>query len=220
MVGSYSTSSNSINCGCVIHGSLYDWIYVERLHSMLKRHLPNFGQLHVWTESERPVPDNMIKHVLEPMAVRRGWWYKMQIFNPLHYSGNLLYLDLDTVIVNSIDWINQCDPREFWCVKDFLYLDKFEGWHSINSSMMWFNTDQQQHVWQKFVAIGHRGYRGDQDFLQEYVGNRRYFDTESVLSWRWQASKKDWGDKASVLVFHGQPKPHAITDQEIVKLWC
>ena len=219
MAQPHSTSTDPIHCGCVIHGDAYDWIYVDRLYNMLKRNLSAFGTFHVWTEADRPVPDHMVKHVLTPMPVRKGWWYKMQIFDPAHFQGNLLYFDLDTVIAGNLDWIRNCDPANFWCVKDFLYLQSYEGWHSINSSMMWFNTQRMAPVWHQFQELGAQGYRGDQDFLQAHVGSRRYFDTNRVVSWRWQACRGIEPD-ASVLVFHGQPKPHEVTDPEIVTLWC
>ena len=84
----------AIDCACVIHGDGYDWIYVDRLHSMLARHFTKGIRLHVYTEQSRSVPDHMIKHVLDEWpglsGRRRSWWYKMQLFNPAHYAC-LLY---------------------------------------------------------------------------------------------------------------------------------
>jgi hypothetical protein len=62
-----------------------------------------------------------------------------------------------------------------------------------------------------------------------------YFDLERVKSWRWQL--KDGGydfktlkykspesgtvitDPVSVLVFHGDPKPHEIADPNVLQHW-
>ena len=77
-----STVSGPIDCACVIYGDTYSWTYVERLYSMLNRHLSADIRLHVYTEAERPVPDPMIKHVLTSwgdLGHRRNWWYKMQL---------------------------------------------------------------------------------------------------------------------------------------------
>jgi hypothetical protein len=212
-----NSTSPGINCGCVIHGSAYDWTYVERLHSMLSRHLTNFGQLHVWTEADRPMPDHMVKHVLEPMNTPLGWWYKMQLFNRQHYSGNLLYFDLDVIIVNSINWIAELDPQQFWAVNDFLYLQSGDGYHSINSSVMWYNTEKMSWLWDKFKPIHMAQHRGDQDYLEHEIHHRQYFDTQKVLSWRWQAQNAPLNSLASILVFHGQPKPHDLLDNVVVK---
>ena len=106
------------HCACVIHGTVYGWHYVDRLYNMLSRNSSEPISLHVYTEANRPVPSHMVKHVLTPMPVRKGWWYKMQIFDPAHFQGNLLYFDLDTVIAGNLDWIQDCDPANFWCVKE------------------------------------------------------------------------------------------------------
>jgi len=35
-----------------------------------------------------------------------GWWYKAYIFAPeLQLNGTILYLDLDTIICGSLDWL-------------------------------------------------------------------------------------------------------------------
>ena len=159
----------------------------------------------------------MTKHNLEPMNVRKGWWYKMQMFNPKHYSGNLLYFDLDVVIVSNIDWIVQHDPKQFWTINDFSRLQRYPGWHSINSSVMWFNVNAMSYVWSQFESRHTQEHRGDQDFLNAVVKQRQYLDEDKVLSWRWQAHNKPLSNPASILVFHGQPKPHDLLDNVVVK---
>ena len=49
-----------IDCACVIHGTAYSWDYVERLHSMLSRHITPGIRLHVYTEADRPVPEPVV----------------------------------------------------------------------------------------------------------------------------------------------------------------
>jgi hypothetical protein len=134
----HTFSLNTIDCACVIHGKAYDWQYVERLHSMLSRHLTPIVRLHVYTEASRDVPDNMIKHCLDDWGIdhpRRGWWYKMQMFNPEHHIGPMLYFDLDTVIVNNIDWIWKKPTSYFFAFCDFKYLwsPNFYGINSRNN---------------------------------------------------------------------------------------
>ena len=97
------------DCACVIHGSGYDWQYVEKLYNMLTRNLQGSIRFHVYTEASRSVPPHMIKHQLTEWpgigGPRRSWWYKMQLFNQHHHQGNLLYFDLDCVIVADLQWL-------------------------------------------------------------------------------------------------------------------
>ena len=232
-----------IDCACVIHGQAYSWTYVERLYNMLNRHITPGIRLHVYTEADRPVPKPMIKHELTTWPItspKRSWWYKMQLFNPAHHAGPLLYFDLDTVIVDNIDWIWQHPTTYFWAVKDFKYL--WKPTHTgINSSVMWWDTRKYQHIWDTFnhqdLTKVMQLYRGDQDYISDKIplNQRRFFDETRVLSWRWQCLDGGYDFKrrrfispktgtiinnsTSVLIFHGQPKPDQIIDTLILAHW-
>ena len=77
----------------------------------------------------------------------------------------------------------------------------------------------------------------NQDFLNVAVDfkDRRFFDSDAVQSWRWQI--KDGGLdiktrtyrqpgtgtvldlNTSVMIFHGSPKPHEVTDSVVSGYW-
>jgi hypothetical protein len=232
-----------VDCACVIYGSAYDWTYVERLYNMLNRHITVGIRLHVYTEADRTVPEPMIKHELTEWPLvqsRRAWWYKMQLFNPVHHAGPLLYFDLDTVIVRNIDWIWQSPVTYFWAVRDFKYL-----WRTnhvgLNSSIMWWDTRHYRHIWDTFLqqdlAIMMKKYHGDQDYISAVIpqNQRRFFDQNQVQSWRWQCLDGGYNfakrrhqtagsgtvlsDRTSVMIFHGNPKPSTITDPVVIAHW-
>lgn len=233
------------HCACVIHGDAYPWIYVERLYNMLTRNLSWPVKLHVWTEAHRSVPEHMIKHALIPWdnvnGPKRAWWYKMQMFDSTHHQGNLLYFDLDTVIVRNLDWIMSLNNRWFWAIRDWKYLWK-SHWQGINSSIMFWDTRQFDWLWRQFesqpLPTTLRLFPGDQDFLSHHIDqkDRRFFPDGAMQSWRWQV--QDGGmnmlsrkylrpgagavvdESLQVMVFHGRPKPHEINDGVIASLWC
>lgn len=233
-----------IDCACLIHDIKYDWSYVERLYNGLCRNLTPQVRMHVYSEKHRIVPSHMIHHELVEWPGIRGpkksWWYKIQLFNPAHHQGPMLYFDLDTVITGNIDWIWQLPTDRFWAVKDFKYLFR-PGKQVINSSVMWFDPTQWHRVYQEFdpeeVAQRRGAWHGDQDFIQEKIPPSRvgYFDTTRIKSWRWEVQEGgyDFGRKkhkipgalaqisnlSSVLVFHGDPKPHEVTDPVILQHW-
>jgi len=238
------SSDRPLDCVCVIHGDLYDFRYVEILYSMLKRHLPLPWRFTVFTEAQRSVPGYMRKIVLEEwpgVAGRRSaWWYKMQIFDPRHDLGQVLYLDLDVVIIKSLTWILDLDRRYFWTLRDFRYLWN-PRWSNMNSSMMYFDHQAFAGVYQEFCQQGldliRSRYRGDQDWLQSVVpsSQKRFVETSRVQSWRWQTweggidprtkKTKRPGSGAivdpntAILVFHGQPKPHQIDCTFVTQHW-
>jgi lipopolysaccharide biosynthesis glycosyltransferase len=152
----------------------------------------------------------------------------------------LLYFDLDTVIVNNIDWLWQQPLRYFWAIRDFKYLWKSDS-VGLNSSIMWWDTQQYANIWQEFQTedifkIMSR-YRGDQDYISVKVksADQRFFDPRRVKSWRWQCLDGGYNFQikkhqhpgagtqidrdTSVLIFHGQPKPLESTDSAILEHW-
>ena len=236
--------NNSIDCACVIHGDVYSWEYVEKLHHMLQANLTSSVRLHVFTEPTRRVPKPFVRHDLVDWpgihGRRRAWWYKMQMFDPVHELNQVLYLDLDVIITGNIDWITHLDPGYFWSIRDFRKLWR-PNWQGINSSVMYWNTSAFAKIWKRFsknnVDLVARQHAGDQDFLTANIDahNLRFFDDAAVRSWRWQVS--DGGidpytrqplrlgagavmtPGTSIVVFHGTPKPHEITDPTMLRYW-
>lgn len=236
-------SQGWIDCACVIHGDYYSWTYVDNLYHMLCRNLTVPVRLHVYTEQSRYVPDIYIKHALTDWGFsgpKRSWWYKLQMFNPEHHAGPLLYFDLDTVIIANIDWIWRQDLAYFWTVRDFKYLWR-PNHFAINSSIMWWDTEKFANLWAELNAdhlkeIARR-HVGDQDYLNKALADSlvRYLDIKQIKSYRWQC--KDGGfdfkrrlykypdtgthlqGSESVIVFHGTPKPDQIGDSVIQTHW-
>ena len=236
-------SRATVDVACVIHGTGYDWQYVEKLYNMLCRNFTAEIRMHVYTEHDRSVPPHMIKHILDDWGIsgpKRSWWYKMQLFNPAHFSSNLLYFDLDVVIANHLDWIPELDTNYLWTIRDFRYLQRRDT-ATINSSMMWFNVDRMAWIWHKFlrtdVKTVIKSYPGDQDYLGAIldVNQRRFADDFRFESFRWQcldggydfARRRHFHPGAgvkiqpstSVVVFHGHPKPHEVQDPLIREYW-
>jgi hypothetical protein len=186
----------------------------------------------------------MIKHVLHDWpgiaGPKKSWWYKMQMFEPGRVSGRLLYFDLDTVIVDNIDWMQGLDARFFWSIRDFRHLWR-PSWKGMNSSVMLWDTTRFGWIWKEFqqndVKTQARLFHGDQDFLNSVLTERdlKFMDESLIKSWRWQI--KDGGmdmktrvyrrpDAGSVLlpgvkilIFHGSPKPHDVHDPIIDQNW-
>jgi hypothetical protein len=232
------------NCACVIHGTAYDWIYVERLYNMLQANTSYQIRLHVFTEDERSVPAPFVKHRLVEWpgiaGPKKSWWYKMQMFNPAHELGRVLYFDLDTVITGNIDWIWQLSDQYFWAIRDFKYLWR-NAWNGINSSVMIWDTNKFDWIWRDFTSKNVNAtvklFHGDQDYLSSLLDdtNRQFFQHEFVKSWRWQIHDGGLNMKTrlsnnpnsgtildrdtSILIFHGHPKPHEIHDPVIEKFW-
>lgn len=234
-----------VDCACVLHGDKYDWLYVEKLNSMLHRNFSCPIQLHVWTEQERKVPSEIIHHPLEEWpgitGPRLSWWYKMQMFDPRHdVKGRIFYFDLDLVIVGELDWLLDLDPEHFWTVRDFRYLWNPKK-YSINSSVMIWNNLKFDWIWKEFVQRGVESivqrHPGDQDYLTRAIPQDviRYLPEQQVRSWRWQVLDGGYDHRAKayrtpctgpeitdqdrIIVFHGDPKPEQVDYPQILAHW-
>ena len=234
-----------VDCACVLHGDKYDWLYVERLDSMLRRNFSCPVNLHVWTEQSRTVPAGIVHHPLEEwMGIsgpRQSWWYKMQMFDPRHaVEGRIFYFDLDVVIVGNLDWVIDLDTDRFWTVRDFRYLWNPKR-YAINSSIMIWDNSKFDWIWKEFAQRGIESvvqrYPGDQDYLtraipEDVVG---YLPEDRVRSWRWQVLDGGYDHRLKayrtpgtgpeiteqdcVIVFHGDPKPAQVDYPQILTHW-
>jgi hypothetical protein len=233
-----------INCACLIHGDYYSWQYVDNLYAMLRRNLPCTVNLHVFTEISREVPAPYIKHPLpnwpEITSSKQAWWYKLQLFDPSWINTPVLYFDLDVVITSDLGWILALNPSYLWAAQDFQRIWK-PSWRGINSSILWFTPNLIAGVWDTFKNVQlsaiMQQYHGDQDFISAVIDQQqiKFIDPARVSSWRWEIlhgginpgtmQYRDLNntvipDQTSVIVCHGNPKPHVIDNSIVQAYWC
>lgn len=232
--------TSPINCACLIHGDKYDFDYVNKLYSQLTRAFSVPVVLHVFCEESREIPESYIKHSLVDWNLtgsNQAWWYKIQLFDRRHFDGPVVYFDLDIVVTGALDWIVNLPLDYFWSIQDFRYLWRPSS-TMMNSSVMYWDASRFWSVFDEFsVARATALHRGDQEYLSTIIRPPllKFFDHRSVVSWRWQAvaggydfvhrrhhdeSQSAWiPDTVSLLVFHGDPKPHEVTDPIVVNNW-
>jgi hypothetical protein len=108
---------------------------------------------------------------------------------------------------------------------------------------MYWNTVTWAPIWTEFEKQGvekvQRSYRGgDQDYLTSVITarHRRFFEDGRAVSWRWTALNGGMNFRNrtyrspsrgttiapdnSLLIFHGDPKPHETHDSVIQTHWC
>lgn len=230
-----------IDCACLIHGDKYPFKYVEVLYNQLSRAFSYPIRFHVFCEGDRIIPQPWIKHELIDWQLRganRAWWYKMQLFQQGHFDSNVMYFDLDMVILGNLDWINNLPQEYFWSIQDFKYLWRPSS-TMMNSSVMLWHAPSHWQVYDNFrLDQDTRLHRGDQEYLSTVIKPPllRFFEHSKVMSWRWQACGGGYDfnhrrhldplrpaqvpGSVNFLVFHGDPKPHEIQDPIIEEHWC
>lgn len=140
-----------------------------------------------------------------------GWWAKMEIFSAEHDDlGDILYFDLDTMIIGPLDDIAK--PRQAPVLLQDFYQPK-----KINTGMMYLPTGSRPDVyagWLEMSAEYLKKLPGDGDYLdllwRGKVGLWQSALPEQVVSYKvhcrqnkGQAPPRD----ARVICFHGRPRP-------------
>jgi len=152
-----------------------------------------------------------------------GWWSKMNLFTgELKELRPFLYLDLDTVILKSIESL--FPPKE--AENKFITLRDFYRPNKLASALMWIPSIPLMDTINVKWRNNKKRFRGDQDFIESVVKKPDLF---------WQdISKPDyittfkpkgvWRNEfpleSAVVCFHGKPRiPEAAKSVEWVKLY-
>ena len=143
-------------------------LYVIRLKAMVERHLDRPVRFVCLTD--RPRPLSRIETMPIPWSRRwKGWWAKVELFRPGRFEGRVLYLDLDTLIVDRLDPIVDF-PAPFALVPDagsFQGRDGLAVVKRFNSSVMVWDADTHTDLhadWDRSVM---ERLHGDQDWIGE-----------------------------------------------------
>lgn len=220
---------------CLKWGDKYPAEYVNRLYRMVSKHLTLPFVFHCLTENTQGLDEAI--HVL-PLQIEpglKGWWYKLQLFKDDFYglSGQVMFLDLDVVILANIDALFQYHPEAFVIIKDL------QSGKIYNSSVFKFRLGTQTHIWQRFLADKTRimaRMHGDQDWISECVNDAVLWPSGWVVSFKKECNaraassygylgkflrSRGWllpkGEAeppagAKIVYFHGKPDPDDVVN--------
>lgn len=152
------------------------------------------------------------------------WWPKLQMFN---LSGPVLYFDLDTVILHSIDHLCNCVRTlqdNLMVLADFyhpeLIASGIMGWAG-SMQLIWDKFEQQVtgpgrfHEKRNGVSfqVGNELYRGDQDWLRVWLprlGIKTVMAQSmdpGICSFKVHCRNRGIPAGTNIVCFHGRPKP-------------
>ena len=218
-----------ISIVCVLRsGGHYDLDYVLRLRTAVRAHLsephafyclsdlngggPNQVPVQMLTEGVRAVP---------LLSDWPAWWAKLEAFRIM---GPVLYLDLDTAIVGSIDPLAEAITR--LGADDILMLRAFRngdwasgimGWAGCHIWLKWLFSVSRPRFKESYAIIptknGDQAYRGDQEWIREQFTRRSINKVVAaqdvcpgIYSYKHHCQEVLPPD-ARVVCFHGRPRP-------------
>src|SRR6266498_143508 len=200
---------------CVRSGTKYGLEYVEILRDMVCRNLEagTRGEFHCFTDQPEKV-DGIFNNPTEGIG---GWWDKLGLFKPgnIPAGRRIWYFDLDTCIVGPLDEIMAYDGP-FAALRDFYRPD------GLQSAVMTWRAGELDHVWEKWTAAARpRPAGGDQVIIQslqpDFMPLQDAFP-DNFVSYKAHA-RFHVPDKAAVVCFHGEPRPHEVKDGWVPYIW-
>lgn len=138
-----------------------------------------------------------------------GWWSKMNMFRP-EIKGDLLYFDLDTMIVGPLD--------DIMSVTSLTVLSDFNVTNRMASGMMFIPEHEREPIWEAWIKnpeehMRQWGGHGDGGFLSQFwEGAARWQDLfpGQVVSYKNHCRGRTVPKEASVVCFHGRPRPREV----------
>ena len=232
-----------VNVVCVNWGTKYGVEYTRRLYNMVKRHTTKDFKFYVLTDVvDRYSKDEHI-HSIELDTDLTGWWNKLALFKQGTLPpGEYLYLDLDVVIVDSIDFL--LDHPSFGIIRDFIRPnDGLLPGKEYNSSVVRFNNTTTNGIWLHYInnkKLWHDYQKqihffGDQNVISHYVNAYpsflNVFPDERIWSYKKGVERgahagdrsRYFGDtipsKGAVCIFHGDPSPDKVQTKWVQENW-
>lgn len=158
--------------------------------------------VHLFTDLTEPIDGVTIHPLTHGLP---GWWSKLEIMDVARLPGSILYLDLDVVIKGPL--VHLLAHRRSAILQG---LRRSVG---VNSSVMLLAPSVRKLIWSQWRKdpAGHRkrsGKGGDQKFIGLVAGERmdRWQDVcpDTITSAKF--GKRNI-ERASLVVFHGKPRP-------------
>lgn len=201
-----------INVWCVCVGTKYtdDDVYI--LRDMVARNLRQSHRFNCLTDREIPDINCFI-----PEENWRGWWSKLLLFR--YATGQCLYFDLDVVITGPVDGLiskvlsmpaNWAQSGHGGCQSSVM------SWGMAYPAIADMFHVEQLEPPQNGNCGTYEGLWGDQEFISRLYGNPGggfIHPMKGVYSYKYHCQTGKPPADASVVCFHGEPKPRDVRDE-------
>jgi len=233
-----------ITVACVLRsGGRYDAEWVRKLRDGVRRHLTLPYRFVCLSDVDVPCERIPLEYDWPLLSKQRGgahnwavapaWWSKLELFRGGLFSGTVLYLDLDSLIVGPLDELVQY-PHKFTMADD--PWRQTIGGPLCSAVMAW--TGHQSFLFDAFLAdpdgYAHRydviepnsGRIGDQAYIEdmfkrfnEPIATFRQLFGPVLASYKGDKLQDGPPDRASIVQFHGLPKMNEFTSGWVAEAW-
>lgn len=218
-----------VNVICMKFFTRYGPHYVNRLHRAVQRHLTRPFRFVCFTENPADIDPGIETPPLPPLQVPKEFypsaWLKLAFFQDglADLKGPTLFLDLDVVILDSLDCFFDYEPDRICIIHNWIEAHKtlFRARPDIgNSSVFRFNAGESQFVLDAFNSETEHALRDfptEQAYLTKAIRPKKTFWPEEwVRSFKRHclppfplnlALPPHIPRGARIIAFHGRPDP-------------
>ena len=198
-----------ITVACVFWGTKFPVQYVHNLKSMVERNTTIDHQFICLSDQ---AVEGVQTQILKPGY--NGWWNKLQLFDAAQNLGDrVVYLDLDTLITNNIDWLLQYQGN-FMGIEDVGAVNEHQPHLKgvMQSGVMAFKPLMYTQIWTQgsIDETLPEKFRGDGEFLNAVFSPLTRDLLQNVFpgrlkSYKYQVYPNRPDNKTSIICFHGRP---------------
>lgn len=203
---------NKITFICVLKsGGYFGPIDVKRLKYMIDNHT-KIGYDFVCITDMVDVLAEIKTIRLQHKHNGLGWWSKIELFKPgLVNTSRIIYLDLDTILLGSLDFIMNLDDN-FIALEPWNRANRKDG-QCASGMMSWINNGAYNFIYNTFPwnKVEQMNF-GDQQYITQRMkeNNKRFTFFQRVVSGIYSYKRNcrnGLPQNAKIICFHGRPRP-------------
>lgn len=219
---------------CMKWGTRYGPEYVNRLASMVRRNVSRPTRLLCFTDDPRGISPDVetapLPEITLPDRLRWHTWRKISVWQyPLaDITGDVLFLDLDLVIVGPLDPFFDFEPGRYVAIDNWTQRGQRVG----NTSVFRFTAGRHAHIYDDFerdpMAVLRR-WRIEQQYISDSIPDMAFWPRQWCVSFK-HSLLPTWPlnfimparlpSDTKIVAFTGQPKPHhAMKGKWPVRRW-
>lgn len=219
--------NDTVNLALVLRtgGDTYDYRYVNAVAENVRNHSNSKLVISCLTNDSTGIDPSLVDEIIPLQHNYPGWWSKVELFRPNIFScKQVLYMDLDTVVVDNIDDILHF-RSDFAGIRDMFHKT------FLQTGVMSWNPELNTHLYTNFVpraqAVMNNYPQGDASWIRENSLKYDYLCDKfprKIVSYKAHCLQKDRNvckipQNASIVCFHGKPRPHTVLDKAITQHW-
>lgn len=200
-------------------GDTFNAKYVNALAGNIKKYITVPHKIVCLTDDVSGI-DRSLVDIIKPLRHNLPkWWSKIEMFNSQNFdTSRVLYLDLDTVIVDNIDNIAKLDCN-FIGIRDFFHM------FTLQTGVLMWRNGKYDKIYTKFMENSDKiikSMHGDHEWIGQCVTEYEFLQDivpNEVVSYKKHNLADKVPERAKICCFHGTPRPHTVSHQFVLDNW-